>query len=207
MTRTEAPSAPRDRDAWSGEPDHTFERSLNPTLLLDDERRYVDVNEAACSFLGLTREQVVGRRVDDFLVPDVRNRLAESWPRFLAMGRHAGFFELVHPDGSVRNTMYSSIANVTPGRHLTVYLLDGEKPDAATDGARTSTQLSPRQREVIELVAEGLTSTRIAERLGVSPETVRTHLRNARLKLGASTKAQAVAIAMTRGEIQLADPR
>jgi PAS domain S-box-containing protein len=210
MNRTDAPSAPPDRDAWSGETDRTFERSLNPTLLIDDDRRYVDVNDAACSFLGLTRDQVVGRRIDEFLVPDVRKTLAETWPRFLHMGRHAGFFELVRPDGSVRKTMYSSIANVTPGRHLTVYLLDGDRKAPGNGGggrARTSPELSPRQREVIELVAEGLTSTEIAERLGVSPETVRTHLRNARLKLGASTKAQAVAIAMLRDEIQLSEPR
>ena len=183
-----------------------FEHSLNPTLMLDDERRYVDANEAACSFLGLTREQILGRRVDDFLEPDVRATLAETWPQYLARGRQAGFFKLVHPDGSVRKTMYSSIANVTPGRHLTVYLLEAQASGKA-DRVRGSTGLSPRQRDVIELVAEGLTSTQIAERLEVSPETVRTHLRNARLKLGASTKAQAVAIAMLRGEIQLSDPR
>ena len=100
--------------------------------------------------------------------------------------------------------MYSSIAHVTPGRHLTVYLLDGEAPDSG-NSVRTSPQLSPRQRDVIELVAEGLTSMEIAERLDISPETVRTHLRNARLKFGASTKAQAVAIAMLRGEIQLSE--
>lgn len=207
MSQPETPSAPQQRDAWSGEPDRIFEHSLNPTLLLDDDRRYVDANEAACSFLGLTREQVVGRRLDEFLVPEVRKTLEETWPRYLAMGRHAGFFELVLPDGSVRKTMYSSIANVTPGRHLTVYLLDEKASSHAGNGARTSPELSPRQRDVIELVAEGLTSTEIAERLGVSPETVRTHLRNARLKLGASTKAQAVAIAMLRGEIQLSEPR
>jgi DNA-binding CsgD family transcriptional regulator len=85
-----------------------------------------------------------------------------------------------------------------------VYLLDGKAP-GGRNSARSSPQLSPRQRDVIELVAEGLTSIQIAERLGVSPETVRTHLRNARLKLGASTKAQAVAVAMLRGEIQLAE--
>ena len=206
MTRTDAPSATRDGDAWSGEADHTFEGSLNPTLLLDDERRYVDANEAACSFLGLTRDQILQRKLDDFLVPEVRSTLTERWPEYLAKGRYAGFFELAMPDGSVRKTMYSSIANVTPGRHLTVYLLDEATPDGDESG-RTSPALSPRQREVIELVAEGLTSTQIADRLGVSPETVRTHLRNARLKLGASTKAQAVAVAMLRREIQLAEPR
>lgn len=202
MSETESPAA---RDAWSGEADRIFKRSLNPTLMLDDERRYVDANDAACSFLGLRRDEILQRKLDDFLVPEVRETIAETWPRYLEMGRHAGFFKLVHPDGSVRDTMYSSIANVTPGRHLTVYLLDGGAPSAEDGAAGSSPALSPRQRDVIELVAEGLTSTEIAERLTVSPETVRTHLRNARLKLGASTKAQAVAIAMLRGEIQVSE--
>jgi len=206
MSKPPSPIATELGDAWSGEPDRIFEDSVNPTLMLDDERRYVDVNDAACTFLGLTREQVLQRRIDDFLEPEVRATLGESWPRFLAKGRHAGFFKLVLPDGSVRSTMYSSIANVTPGRHLTVYLLDGEA-QSNDASARGSTELSPRQRDVIELVAEGLTSAEIAQRLDISPETVRTHLRNARLKLGASTKAQAVAIAMLRGEIQPSEAR
>jgi PAS domain S-box-containing protein len=203
-----APDSERLPEAWSGETDQVFQNSLNPALLIDDDRYYVDANEAACSFLGLSRDQVIGRRFDDFLAPELREIVEETWPEFLAMGRHAGFFDLKMPDGSVRKTMYSSIANVTPGRHLTVYLLE-EGSENGQEGrpAGRSSGLSPRQREVLEMVAEGKTSTDIAERLVVSPETVRTHLRNARLKLGASTKAQAVALAMTRGEIKLADPQ
>jgi PAS domain S-box-containing protein len=207
MEKRDAPNTDRVGDAWSGEADRVFEHSLNPTLMIDDDRRYVDANDAACSFLGLPRERVIGRRLDDFLVPDVRARVDETWPEFLSTGRHAGFFDMQMPDGSVRKTMYSSIANVTPGRHLTVYLLEeGQGNGQANGPAARRSALSPRQREVLEMVAEGKTSTDIAERLVVSPETVRTHLRNARLKLGASTKAQAVALAMVRGEITLADP-
>src|SRR4051812_9894632 len=104
MIQTPEPTAPALGEAWSGEGDRVFQRSLNPTLMLDDERRYVDVNDAACSFLGLSRDEVLRRKVDDFLVPDVRSTLGDSWPKFLASGRHAGFFELVLPDGSVRRT-------------------------------------------------------------------------------------------------------
>jgi PAS domain S-box-containing protein len=208
MEAREASGPGRLGGPWSGETDRIFEHSLNPAFLIDDERRYVDANEAACSFLGLSRDQVVGRRFDEFLVPDLRAIIEEAWPEFLALGRRAGFFSLQMPDGSVRETMYSSIANVTTGRHLTVYLLEDAPERAAGNGAaRAGSSLSPRQREVLELVADGKTSTDIAERLVVSPETVRTHLRNARLKLGASTKAQAVAIAMVRGEIKPTEPQ
>jgi PAS domain S-box-containing protein len=205
MDEAQAPGTAGLGGPWSGETDQIFAQSLNPAFLIDDERRYVDANQAACSFLGLPRDQVIGRRFDDFLAPDIRETVEQNWLEFLDLGRHAGFFSLQMPDGSVRKTMYSSIANVTPGRHLTVYLLEQDQRGRGNGRPGTTSSLSPRQREVLELVADGKTSTDIAERLVVSPETVRTHLRNARLKLGASTKAQAVAIAMVRGEIELAD--
>jgi DNA-binding CsgD family transcriptional regulator len=61
--------------------------------------------------------------------------------------------------------------------------------------------LSKREREVLELISEGLSGAEIATRLVLSPETVRTHIRNAMGKLGASTRSQAVALALHRREI------
>lgn len=61
--------------------------------------------------------------------------------------------------------------------------------------------LSKREREVLEHVADGLSGAEIAAGLVLSPETVRTHIRNAMAKLGASTRSQAVAIALHRHEI------
>ena len=61
--------------------------------------------------------------------------------------------------------------------------------------------LSDREREILTLLADGLTGAEIAERLYLSPETVRTHIRNAMSKLGASTRAHAIAIALRRHEI------
>jgi DNA-binding NarL/FixJ family response regulator len=54
--------------------------------------------------------------------------------------------------------------------------------------------LSARELEVLELLADGLNGQMIAERLFLSPETVRTHVRNATSKLGARTRVQAVAL-------------
>jgi DNA-binding NarL/FixJ family response regulator len=54
--------------------------------------------------------------------------------------------------------------------------------------------LSPRERQVLGLLADGLTGQGIAEHLVLSPETVRTHVRNATAKLGARTRVQAVAL-------------
>lgn len=56
--------------------------------------------------------------------------------------------------------------------------------------------LTPREREVLVLVARGLTTAKIAERLGLSYPTVRTHLEHIREKLSVATRAQAVARAL-----------
>lgn len=58
--------------------------------------------------------------------------------------------------------------------------------------------LSSRELEVLELLADGLNGQMIADRLFLSPETVRTHVRNATTKLGARTRVQAVAMVVRR---------
>jgi len=50
--------------------------------------------------------------------------------------------------------------------------------------------LTPRQREVVTLAARGQTNRQIAETLVITPETVKSHLRNALAKLGLHTKAE-----------------
>src|SRR3954468_22570666 len=63
--------------------------------------------------------------------------------------------------------------------------------------------LSPREREILDGVARGLSGDQLGEALAISPETVRTHIRNAMEKLEAHTRAHAVAIALRQGEIAL----
>lgn len=62
--------------------------------------------------------------------------------------------------------------------------------------------LSPREREILDGVARGLSGDQLGEELAISPETVRTHIRNAMEKLEAHTRAHAVVIALRQGEIE-----
>ena len=57
-------------------------------------------------------------------------------------------------------------------------------------------QLTQRERDVLRLLADGLSNEEIGKRLFISAETVRTHLRKAMDKLGAETRTQAVALAL-----------
>ena len=67
-------------------------------------------------------------------------------------------------------------------------------------------QLSPREREIMHLMAEGGTAEAIGTALGVSVETVRTHVRNVIRKLQARNRVHAIALALERGEIALDEP-
>jgi len=62
--------------------------------------------------------------------------------------------------------------------------------------------LSKREREIMDLLAQGLTGEQVAEKLVLSSETVKTHIRNAMSKLEASTRVHAIAIALREGYIQ-----
>jgi DNA-binding CsgD family transcriptional regulator len=74
-------------------------------------------------------------------------------------------------------------------------------PDAPADAVRTSFVLTPREREMLSLLAAGLTAVEIAERLVISRETVKSHVRSAMLKLGTRTRTHAVVRALSLGEI------
>jgi PAS domain S-box-containing protein len=77
---------------------------------------------------------------------------------------------------------------------------NGHKPGKSKSNGGKGV-LSPREHQVVELLASGNTGEEVADRLGISPATVRVHVRNATGKLGASTRTQAVAIAVARGEV------
>jgi DNA-binding NarL/FixJ family response regulator len=69
---------------------------------------------------------------------------------------------------------------------------------AATDGRLNLTQ---RERDVLRLLADGMTNEEIGKSLFISPETVRTHVRKAMAKLDADTRTQAVATALRQSLI------
>lgn len=73
----------------------------------------------------------------------------------------------------------------------------------STQQAATPKDLSPRERECLLLLSKGLRNDMIAHRLNVSVPTVELHLANARRKLGAATREQAIATAVLLG---LLDP-
>jgi DNA-binding CsgD family transcriptional regulator len=84
-------------------------------------------------------------------------------------------------------------------RRLRVFVSDSQELEAAAG----EPVLTPREREIFQLLARGLTGPEIARQLVLAPATVRTHVQNGVARLGASTRLHAVSIAVKRGEIHL----
>jgi PAS domain S-box-containing protein len=187
-------------------------------MVVDDERRCLEANLAACRLLGLPRRAVVGRTFDDFLAAGMRSRVDHVWRAFREGGGHAGPFELSSHAAATEEVHITVTANVLPGRHLLILSGGGARvgePEAQPEANRKAqpanhvsrfTRGGPtsREREVLALLAAGATDEQIAGLLELSPATVQTHVRNAKAKLGARTRAQAVALALQGGMIDLA---
>lgn len=75
---------------------------------------------------------------------------------------------------------------------------------AATPKQRSTTSptLTKRQREILQLIADGFSTSRIAHALGLSEETIRTHGKAMLVRLDARDRAHAVAVALRAGLIE-----
>ena len=78
-----------------------------------------------------------------------------------------------------------------------------DNPYAALTGEALPEPLTPREIQVLELLAEGLPNKAIAERLGISDQTVKFHVASISGKLGAANRTDAVRRAVRRGLITL----
>jgi two-component system nitrate/nitrite response regulator NarL len=73
----------------------------------------------------------------------------------------------------------------------------------ATSNGKGRGDLTEREKQVVQLLSEGLSNKLIADRLGISDHTAKFHVNGVMMKLGASTRTEAVVEAMRRGLIRL----
>jgi DNA-binding CsgD family transcriptional regulator len=183
-----------------------LERNPVPMVLVDDRRRYVEANVPARLAVRLSVEKLRRYRVDDLTPAPGLPMLKAAWARLLGAGSVAGLFDVAGPDGSRVDVVYWGLANALPALHLIAFApanwpedelgvveMDGGDPPFAP--------LTPREREVLQLAAEGLSGPNIAERLFVSTGTVKTHFHNIYKKLGVGGRGGAVARGLRLGFI------
>jgi PAS domain S-box-containing protein len=171
-------------------------------VMLDGDRRFVDVNGAYLAQLGHKRQELIGRHVYEFVIGGPHATAAE-WRAALMEGEFSGDVELRSAQGGVVAVQWAATTEIVTGRRLVlVVALSTSRWGPRfrrTPTAEESAVLSAREREVVRLVAAGKSGPEIAEELRIAHDTVRTHARNAMVKVGARSRAHLVAKALGEG--------
>jgi DNA-binding CsgD family transcriptional regulator len=161
--------------------------------LLSD--RGASVRVLADPFEAASRRGDLGARVLllESPLPFELRRAAEIWPRVLVLAERANAGDLLEgglPEG---------ITVLRKNAPLAELALAIRRPGADAPRSEAESELTPRQRQVLELIAAGLDNAQIAERLGISTRTARAHVSAVLERLGVENRTQAAVVAVRRG--------
>ena len=173
-----------------------------PASLHDADGRFVHMNAAAERASGYSTAEMLGRRHTDLLHPEGRENVEKQFRRAAERGEPTDF-ETVFVDagGHVRGVRAQHLPLRENDTIIGVLILafDVRRPLTEPIRLRPDPQLTPRQREILELIASGQSTEEVAKNLAISPETVRNHLRNVYKELRAHTRVEAIARAHRLG--------
>jgi formate hydrogenlyase transcriptional activator len=107
-----------------------------PILIADNDRLSREASVGASRLLGVPREKIIGRSLDDFAEPGFKPVISERWRAFLEQGEQEGTLPLQRPDGAApRVVEYVAKGNVLPARNL-VLLRDGASQSNVREGVQ-----------------------------------------------------------------------
>lgn len=184
------------RSGWPALFRDAFNQSRNAMVLLDDERRHVEVNGAYVQLLGYRPSELIGRPVYE-LRADNAAISEQQWRTALRQKQFTGTVELVRADGGHVTAEYAGHPEVVTGRQLILFVAlrvsrGGRLRENGEPGTPRA-ELSPRELDVVRLLALGFSGPEVADELRIAHNTVRTHTRNAMTKVSARSRAQLVA--------------
>jgi PAS domain S-box-containing protein len=172
-----------------------------PASVHDVDGRFVHLNAAAERASGRSREYWLGRTYTDPLPADTRASVIAHFRRAVEEGKPTDF-ETVFVDAvGIRRNVRAQQLPVWSGDTIVgvLILAFDARGGPSPLGGSAPPGLTPRQREILELIDAGLSTVEIAERLTLSVETVRNHVRSLLTVLGAHTRLEAVVAARRLG--------
>lgn len=167
-----------------------------PSYIIDSSGTIAWLNPAAERLVGDVR----GKRFTDVVSPADRPRAKESFARKIVGQEKVtdAEVELLGPDGQELSVEVSSVPLREGHQVVGVFGLLSRPPDHAKP-PRHHPKLTPRQREVLRMLAHGASTRQIAAKLHLSTETVRNHVRGILQALDVHSRVEAVAAAHADG--------
>jgi len=170
-------------------------RSGDPLFRCDESQRVVEWNDAAARLTGIERREAVGRRCWDVIAgtDDAGRPVCHpgcSVARLVSHGWPVDCTELHLQTPAGRRRVSISTIVVDTDETLVLHPI---RPLPARPAAAEGARLTPRQREIVTLLANGARVKEIARLLLLSETTVRNHIRAVLLELGAHSQLEAVA--------------
>jgi len=190
------PRRMQDVDVW------LVDQLVVPASLHDVEGRFVHMNAAAELASGYTNAQLLGRHVTHLLLPEARASVEAQFRRAVDSAEPTDFETLfVDAAGDLRGTRAQYLPLQEDGAIVGILILAFDVLRRPSEPVRINpdARLTPRQREILGLIASGLSTEEVARELTLSRETVRNHLRNASKELRAHTRVEAIAVAQRLG--------
>jgi PAS domain S-box-containing protein len=196
--------------------DGIFARAADGAFAIGSSGRIVLWNQAAEKMLGYTAREAIGRPCCDFFVgyDDSGNRLCYQGCHVMSLvklGDPVQSFDMLTRTKAGR-PIWINLSTLTvpagqPGGPLTVHLfrdvtttkelltLVRERLTAPPAAEAAGEALTRRELEILRMIATGMSTKAAADKLHVSPATVRNHVQNILGKLGAHSRLEAVAVA------------
>jgi PAS domain S-box-containing protein len=176
------------------------EDSLAAVLVADSSARVLAANRPACSLLGWSRIDLLMLAMSDVGVPPPA--LARVCHEADENGLTAGTALFRHRNGQAIPVRYQVTRVDLPDAPVYVWMTQARRAarrsrrrDPGQARAARELRVTDRELQILQLIADGLANRDIAQALTLSIETVKTHVRRALKKLGAHSRAHAVAIA------------
>jgi PAS domain S-box-containing protein len=180
-----------------------FQNTAEAVLLNHDDGTVVVANAPAAALYGLDVDALRGRSIFEFAPPELAGALRDFWRGFRERGQLSIESNILSRTGERHHVELRAKADFVPGRHLVLIVERPETSEATPPDRFARPRLTPREREVFRLLALGFSGVEVAERLVLSPHTVRRHVEKGVARLEAKNRVQAIAIALTSGEIEL----
>lgn len=173
-----------------------------PASLHDVDGRFVHVNEAAERASGKSNAQWLGHHFTEPLPPEARDKVAALFRRAVESGEPTDFETVfIDASGHLRGVRAQHLPLRSGDAIVGVLILafDVRRLPSEPISLEREPRLTPRQREILDMIASGLSTSEIAKELTLSTETVRNHVKRVLRELNVHTRLEAIASARRLG--------